>query len=96
MTMYSAAVTHSHCEDCGQATMRLEYEKSAWPGCALLLPCYSVPWHWGCYHIPSSSTCFLQGKPWVDPSIICLFPPSSEFAHVCVSPHGSSHLTDYL
>ena len=42
MTMYSAAVTHSHCEDCGQATMRLEYEKKCMTGLcpvAALLQC---------------------------------------------------------
>ena len=38
MTMYSAAVTHSHCEDCGQATMRLEYEKVH----DRVVPCYCL------------------------------------------------------
>ena len=86
MNTYSTAVTHSHSEDRGQATMRLEYEK-ALEALERVLPCRCLaavyhacfwfaaaclPCGWTLNHLPYGS-------------------PSSEAAHVCVSPTGQDY-----
>ena len=93
MNTYSTAVTHSHSEDRGQATMRLEYEKAL----ERVLPCrcLAAVYH-ACFWFAAAFlpplTFLLQVRLWLDPSITCpMVPPSSEAAHVCVSPTGQDY-----
>ena len=69
--------------------MRLEYEKALKRvlACRCLAAVYHACFWFAAAFLPSNF--LLQVRLWLDPNHLPYSSPSSEAAHVCVSPHGS-------